>query len=159
MGVERVERKDQLPTLDIGEPVLDQGEVAVFVEAVEFVADDGMAEVGEVESELVFASGDGEELEPGEGSFGTLEEVEHLEMGGCRGAIGSDGGLDGDGAGRMGTEGGVDGAGVGGDGAMDEGPIFLEDLAVFPGAAGGAGGCGIFGDEDQAAGFAVESVD
>ena len=43
--------------------------------------------------------------------------------------------------------------------AVDNGEVFFLDGAGFPDFAEFAGGLGIFGDEDDAAGFAVEAVD
>ena len=43
--------------------------------------------------------------------------------------------------------------------AVDDGEIFLLDGAGFPDFSEFAGGFGIFGDENDAAGFAVEAVD
>ena len=43
--------------------------------------------------------------------------------------------------------------------AVDDGEIFFFDGAVFPDFSQLAGGDGIFGDENDAAGFAVETID
>ena len=45
------------------------------------------------------------------------------------------------------------------DVAVNDGEVFLLDGAGFPDFAEFAGGFGIFGDDDDAAGFAVEAVD
>ena len=47
---------------------------------------------------------------------------------------------------------------IGGGPAVDEGEVFFFDGAGFPTAAEFAGGGGIFGDDDDPAGFAVETV-
>ena len=49
--------EDELGALLGGEPVFDEGEVAVFVGAVDFIADDGVAGVGKMDADLVFAAG------------------------------------------------------------------------------------------------------
>ena len=43
--------------------------------------------------------------------------------------------------------------------AVDDGEVFLLDGAGFEDFAKFAGGCGIFGDENNAAGFTIEAVD
>ena len=45
------------------------------------------------------------------------------------------------------------------DAAVDDGQIFFLDGAGFPDFSEFAGGFGIFGDEDDAAGFPVEAID
>ena len=62
-GVEGVVFKNQAGALRGGEPAFDKGQVAFLVAAVDLVADDGMAEVGEVDADLVFAAGAGEEAQ------------------------------------------------------------------------------------------------
>ena len=142
-----------------GELAFDEGEVEVFVGAVEFVADDGMAEVGEVDADLVFASGAGEGLEEGEGFSGAVEAAEDFEVGLGGGAIGAHGVFDGDLAVVILTQGKVGEVLVPGGVAMDDGEVFFADGAALPDAAKVAGGGIGFGDEDEAAGFAVEAVD
>lgn len=56
-GVEGLVGEDELGALLGGEPVFDEGEVAVFVGAVDFIADDGVAGVGQMDADLVFAAG------------------------------------------------------------------------------------------------------
>jgi hypothetical protein len=41
--------------------IFDQRQIQILVAAVEFVADDGMAEVGEVDADLMFAAGAGDD--------------------------------------------------------------------------------------------------
>ena len=43
--------------------------------------------------------------------------------------------------------------------AVNDGEIFFDDGAGLPNFAKFAGGVGIFGEQDDAAGFAVEPVD
>ena len=54
--VQRVVLKDELRTLFIGESSFHQGEVTILVVTVQFVADNGVADVGEVNADLMFAS-------------------------------------------------------------------------------------------------------
>ena len=74
-------------------------------------------------------------------------------------AVGADAVFDGDAAAFVPAERRVNQPVVVADAAMNDGEIFLLDGAGFPDFAQLAGGPGIFGDEDDAAGFAVEAVD
>ena len=75
------------------------------------------------------------------------------------GAVGADAVFDGDLALLILAERRVNQAVVVAHVAVDDGEIFLPDGAAFPDFAEFAGGFGIFGDDDDAAGFAVEAVD
>jgi hypothetical protein len=65
-GVQGVVREDETLALFVGEPAFDEGEIQVGVAAIYFVADDGVAEVGEVNADLMFAAGVGAQAEKGE---------------------------------------------------------------------------------------------
>ena len=56
-GMQRVARQQQHPPLLFSEPLLNQREVAVLVVPVQFVADDRMPEVREMNPDLVLAPG------------------------------------------------------------------------------------------------------
>jgi hypothetical protein len=58
-GVQGVVGEDEAVALFVGEPAFDEGEIQVGVAAIYFIADDGVAKVGEVEADLVFAAGVG----------------------------------------------------------------------------------------------------
>jgi len=58
--------KYQYGALRVGEPILDEGQVTILVAAVELVADDGMAEMREVDADLMLAAGAGYEAEQAE---------------------------------------------------------------------------------------------
>jgi hypothetical protein len=74
-------------------------------------------------------------------------------------AVGTDAVLDGNDAALVLAERRVNQSVVVADVAVDDGEVFLLDGAGFPDFAEFAGGFGIFGDDDDAAGFAVEAVD
>src|SRR5476649_766332 len=57
--------ENQLRALRIGQAVLDEREIQILVAAVKFVADDGVAEVREVDADLMFAAGAGFQAEEG----------------------------------------------------------------------------------------------
>ena len=58
-------RQNEPDALLIGKAIFDQRQIQVLVATIEFIADDGMAEVGEVEADLVLAAGAGDEAEEG----------------------------------------------------------------------------------------------
>jgi hypothetical protein len=49
-------REDELPPIIVGQPALDQPQVNRFVSAVNFIADNGMTGVREVDANLVLAA-------------------------------------------------------------------------------------------------------
>ena len=59
--------KNQPGALRFGQTSLDEGQITILVAAVKFVADDGMAEMREMDAELVLATGAGDEAEEAEG--------------------------------------------------------------------------------------------
>jgi hypothetical protein len=76
-----------------------------------------------------------------------------------RRAVGAHTIFDGDNAAVVLAKRGINQAVVVADVAVDDGEVFLLDGAGFPDFAEFAGDNGIFGDEDDTAGFAVEAVD
>jgi hypothetical protein len=58
-GVQGVMRQNKPGALFVGQAVFDQRQIQILVAAVEFVADDGVAKVGEVNADLMFAAGAG----------------------------------------------------------------------------------------------------
>ncbi len=158
-GMQRVVREDQLPALGRSKSILDEGEIQILVPAVELVANDGMADVREVNANLVFAAGVRTDPQERERTLRSGEMAFDRKVGLRGGAVGSDLVLDGDTAVGIGTERSDDAAVGFGDGAVDDGEVLLLDGATFPGAAQAAGGgVGLRHDHD-AAGFAVEAVD
>ena len=49
--------KNQPGALRFGQTSLDEGQITILVAAVKFVADDGVAEMREVDADLMFATG------------------------------------------------------------------------------------------------------
>ena len=74
-------------------------------------------------------------------------------------AVGTDAVFDGDLALLILAERRVNQAVVVADAAVDDGEVFLLDGAGFPDFTQLAGDGGIFGDDDDAAGFPVEAID
>ena len=60
-GVKRLVRQNEPGKLLRRQAIFDQRQIQILVAAVKFVADDGMAEVGEVDADLMFAAGAGNE--------------------------------------------------------------------------------------------------
>ena len=55
--MKRVVLKNQASALFIGQSVLDERQIHILVAAVKFVADDGVADMREVDADLVLATG------------------------------------------------------------------------------------------------------
>lgn len=152
-----------------GSPAVgDLAEVPLRVGAVELVANDGVPGMVQMDPDLVHPPGVGDGFDEGEGSGrvarggGMEETLADAEVGGGGGAkrVNSLHQVDGGGFEiAASAQGGVDGPGVLGRPTGDEGEVLLADFAAHHRFGNGAGGRGIFGDEDQAAGFAVEAVD
>ena len=60
-------RQNEPGALFIGQAIFDQRQIQILVATVKFVADDGMAEVGEVDANLVLAPGAEDEAKQAEG--------------------------------------------------------------------------------------------
>ena len=136
--------------------------------AVGGVADDGVADVGEVDAELVGAAGFGGEFEKGVGGVGSGEGALMLATGGEAFDDRVDGlgrfahfGADGIFFANLGMDGqrGVDEVAIELEQAVDEGHVGFLDGAAFELAGDSPVGLVGFGDEDEAGGVAVEAVD
>jgi hypothetical protein len=66
-GVQGVVFKNQFRAVRIGQAAFDERKVTILVSAVDFIADDGMAKVGEMDADLMFAAGAGAEAQQREG--------------------------------------------------------------------------------------------
>lgn len=145
---------------------LNEVEVSGFIGAVELVAEDRVADVGEVDADLMEPPGDRFGAEEGKGvrfaADGNGEAAEGIEAGERVGARRVDALFEVDGA-RGNTAFAEDGRRnlevVVGGVARDDGEVGLEGFAASNAGAEAAGGGGGFGDEDDAGGFAVEAVD
>jgi hypothetical protein len=180
--VEGVVFKYQFGALGVGQAVLREGQIAVFVAAVELVANNRVTQVCEVDADLVFASGvrddadkrewkmegGGQIAARGGSATGNLarppwhvaeDSLFNKKFGLGGGAIGTDAIFHGHDAVFIFSQGRVDEAVLLADVAMHYGKIFFLNEAVFQGFAERAGGLRIFRDQNHAAGFAVEAVD
>lgn len=140
------------------EPVFDEGHVEVFVAAIELVANDGMTDMREMNADLVLAASVRENTEQGEVALGASEAALDGEVGvGC-GAVGADAVLNGDAAVAVFAERIADAPLLFLEMAVDDGPVFLADGAVFPEPAQFAGRFVAQSNEYDTAGLAVEAV-
>ena len=65
-GVQRLVRQNEPGALLRRQAVFDQRQIQILVAAIKFVADDGMAEMGEVDADLMFAAGAGNQAKQAE---------------------------------------------------------------------------------------------
>src|SRR5258706_7480268 len=118
-----------------------------------------MAQMSEMNANLMFASGMGHDLEPGEIAGVTREPAFDRKISPRRRALGANAVLDGDFAFAVAPQRSVNCPTLGGDVSMHKSPVFLLNLAPFPNAPQFQRGGFRLGDEHKAAGFAVETVD
>jgi len=157
LGVEGLAAERQ-GGLEAGGPaVFGEFEEERFVGAVELVTGDGVAEVGGVGADLVFATGEGADL--GEGVAAAACEGVEARGGGAGAAHVLPACLfGGDGAEDIGADGCVHEA-FAGEFAGEDGEVGLGDAALFERGLQAARGAGVPGEDDEAAGFAVEPAD
>jgi hypothetical protein len=131
----------------------------MLVATVKLVADDGVAEMREVDADLMFATGARNDPQQRKISFRARKFLFDPESGLRWRAVGADAILDGDTAVFVLAERNVNQAVILAHMAVDNGQIFLLDGATLQNFSQFTGGFGIFCDDDNAAGFAVEPVD
>src|ERR1041385_1678404 len=158
-GRERVVGQDQPRALFVGEAAEDEVEIEPFIAAVEFVANDGMTGVGEVDSQLMLAAGAWPGTDQREWPAFALEAAYDFDLGLRGRAIRAHAVFDGHGARLVLAERRVDELAMGRDVSVDDGEVALGNRAGFPNAAEFTGGGERLGDDDDAAGFAIEAVD
>ena len=171
------------------QPVLDEGKIQILVAAVKFIADNWMTKMRKMDADLMFAAGAGFEAEQGkvksrmeddthltpalsphpmggEGEwFGSRGQKKagksafnpKLRLRRC--AISANAILDGNDAGFILAQRRVNDPLLRHNVAVDNGQIIFFNGAAFKNFSQFAGGFGIFGDDDDAAGLAVEPVD
>jgi hypothetical protein len=157
--VECVVFKDQFRALLRRQAFLDERHIYILVAAIKFVADDCVADVREMDSDLMFASGARENFQEREifsvarKSF--LDKKFRLRSR----AVFTHAIFEGDNAVFIFAERRVNHAGIFRNVAVDDCQIFFLDGARFENFSEFAGSFGIFCDQNDAAGFAVEAVD
>jgi hypothetical protein len=158
-GVESLIFEKELPAVAFGKAALNELEVEAFVESVELVANNRVANRLEMDPNLMFAPGTGFDTKQGELTLRLYEMFEECEpcFGVC--AIGPNAIFNGHRAFFITTQGGVNGVESWIDMAVNNGEVAFQDFAAFPNAAEFEGSHGVFGDQNDAAGFAIEAVD
>jgi hypothetical protein len=152
-------RQDQASALFVGETILREREVEVFVTAVEFVADDGMAEGREVDADLMLAAGMRQDPHQGEILAIALEAAFHEEIGVGLGAVGTNAIFDHDLTRFILAERERDGAMFHRHGAVDDGEVFFLDRAFLEQLADLTRRRAIARRDGHATGFAIEAID
>jgi hypothetical protein len=182
----RLVLKNQDGSLFRRQAVLDERQIHILVAAIKFVADDRMADVREMDADLVFATGMRAQAQKrewkiedggwiGSSSFSffvlgvwksrtrmrrrTIKSAPDPKFRLRRRAIGADAIFDGDDAAFIPAERRVNRPLLYRDMAVNNGQIFFLNGAAFDDFSELAGGFGIFCNQDNAAGFAVEPVD
>jgi len=170
-GVEGVILKDQAGTLLRRQAVFDERQIQILVAAVELVADDGMAEVREVDADLVFAPGAG--FYPEQGKRGWRVEGGGWSAGLRRSdksplnpefrlrghAVRADAIFDNNATVFIFAERRVNQPVLLAHMAVHDSEIFFFNRAAFENFSEFAGNEWILRHDDHAAGFAVEAVD
>lgn len=136
-----------------------ESQIDVFVRSINLVSDDGMAEVGEMDPNLVFPACRRRDVQPAERRAVSLESADDFDRGSRGGAVVTDGILDGNVAALIAAERCVDDASRFGRMAMDDGPVFFRDCGGGQQPSKLARNVGVFCDEHGTAGFAIEPVD
>jgi hypothetical protein len=157
--VQRVIFKNQCCALRVVQTAFDQRQIQILVAAVKLVADDGVANVREVDADLMFAAGERLDAEQCEISPIARKFAFDPKFRLRRRAVGTHAISDRDAAVFIFAQRRVNHSLLCPNMAVDDGQIFFFDGAAFENFSQYARGFGIFGDDDHAAGLAVEPVD
>jgi hypothetical protein len=151
--------QNQFCTLLFCQPIFNERQIQIFIAAVKLVADNWMAEVREMDSDLVFAPGARDDLQQGKFSHATrkcsFDEKFRLR----RRAVGTHAIFDRHAAGFIFAQRCVNQAVIFAQMAVDDGQIFFFNRAAFENFSQFARDLGIFRNYDHAAGFAVKAID
>lgn len=173
-GVKGLIFKNQLSFLVCREPVLNQRQITILVPAVKFVADDRMAKVSQMDTNLVFASGLRPQTQKRKGQFfpvpvrdspdfpvgrKAMKPFQDDKIRPRRRAVGPDTILDRDAAAFVPAERSLNHSRLRRHMAVDNGEIFFFHGTVFENFAQFTGSPGIFGNQHHAAGFTVKPID
>jgi hypothetical protein len=155
--VKRLPGKNQVRALRVGETVFHERQITVGVAAVHFIADNGMANVSEVNAKLMFAAGAGPEAHECKGRIGKSFFDGVFSLRGC--AVGADTVLNSYGAGFIAAQRSINDSLRRDDVAVDDGEIFFGHGAGFQKLPEFASGNWIFRKENDTGSFAVEAMD
>lgn len=142
-----------------GQTVFDECHVEVFVTAIKLIANHGMTDVGEMNSDLMLAARKRQHVDEAEVAFGPRKPSLHEKFGPRRQTVGPNAVFYGHPAGFILAERRINGSAVCAHVTMDNSEIVLFDGAVFPETAYFAGGIIAFRNQGHSARFAVEPVD
>jgi hypothetical protein len=157
--VQGVGRENECGPLFGAKAAFYQRQIGILVTAINLVADDRVARMRQMNADLVFAAGVWLDAEQAEGCAAVTEAVYHLEAGLCRSTVSAHTVPDRDAAAFVLAQGCIDRAASRIDVTMHDGEILLADPALCPEPAQFTRGCIGFGHQDQATGFAVQTVD
>lgn len=157
--MQRVVRENQAALLPLRQPARDKIEVEPLVAAVDLVANEGMAQVRQVNAELVFAAGERKEAQQSETTSGFREAADDDELRLRRRTIGAHAIHD-----RYTTlfvlaKRRVNQTAAFAQMAVNDGEVFFLDCPALEDSSQFTGGFRGLGDEHDPAGFAVEPVD
>lgn len=153
-----VRQKKLFPHVFI-EPPFDQGQIEQFIRAIKLVPHQGMPEMGKVNPDLMLSSRLQLNEEMGEFSTVSLEPGQGTEVGDGEGAVFTDSILDGYRAGLVRAQREFDCGDRWIRPAMYQGFILLANLTCFPDAANFPGRLEVFGNQDKATRFPIQTID
>ncbi len=170
--MERVILNNQPRAVRISETILYQRQVAVFVATIKLVTDDRMANMREMNPDLMFAAGVRDDLKQRKGkrehggraksrrgSYATEKSLLDKKLRLRRHSVRTDTIFDGDRTSVILAEWRINKPVVLEKMAVDNGQVFFSNGAAFENSSKFAGGPGVFGNQYDAAGFAVQAVD
>ncbi len=151
--------KNQGCALRFRQTIFNQRQIQILVAAVKFIADDGVANVREVDADLMLAAGARNDSQQREIFFFARKSPPDKKFRLRRRAAGTHAIFDDDAAGFILAERRVNQAVVFAQMAVDDGQIFFFNRAAFENFSQLTCDNGIFRDDDHAARFAVETID
>lgn len=157
--MERLPGQEQFPALLFGEAALDQVQVIALIQAVEFIAHDGAAGPGQMDSYLMLASSEGEYLQKAESLIASLEGMKERIAGFRGSAVAADTVFNGDRALQVLAQRLMDGAICRNGHTIDDGQIAFSEFALLQEKTQCPGGRAVFGGQYNPAGFPVQTVD
>lgn len=159
LRVKGVIRQEQRGALLIAQAAFHEVQVMVLIAAVELVAHDGMAEVREVDANLVLASGERVNGEKRELALVATEGLQNLELGAGKCAVIADAVLDRHRALFVPAQRRFDVTCLRRHRTVDYGEILFANGAAFPKPTQFERGVRKLGHHHQSTGFAIQTVD
>ena len=148
--------ENEVRALAFGEAIFYKSEVTIGVGAVEFIAHDGMAQVGEMDAELVFAAGQGAQAHESKG--GVRKKFFNGKFRSGRSAVRTNTILNRHLTGFIAAKRGVNDTVWRSDVAVDNGEIFFGHRAACQELTKFTRGDGVAGDDNDSGSFTVKAV-